>query len=789
MTLKEELLKSRSLLCMLLATLWFGVDCARAQGKPEQRSGVPSESHATADTLEHYATRGSEDDNIDLRYDTAVLLDTLWERLSNATEMQDYAQMQQLLDSLAKYMHSSNDSLMLLQYFIARGEACYALGQVANALQAYRSAVAVQTKDPSWNTFTAYASLGIIYAEYQYYPEALRNFEKADSVLFARGNNNGRSFLFQNMSEIFLRQGQNREALYACYDALLYLDVRYVALEVMIHVNMATAYARVGRKELMRVHADYALKYVRTYGDDALRKEVYILLAKAWQDCGDDARTDELLRAQEQLTQKPPQDIVYRTLLKMKAQRLEAKGDYANAQRALEAYLRYDDSTRRLLGQVDFAEAATTDALLSMRDQQQRHLDLLEETNSLRQRSYRRVTLLMVSVFMVTIGAWLTMRSMRAQHVQSLAGIQAMADRLSVVNASVEHRQQQLVRQQQQVQQQQQVLELSQRILRHFGQKLRGDLRYVSNLQNTLLPSAERLRDVFGESFAFYMPRDVVSGDFYSCAEVGEVKILAVFDCAGHGIPGALMSFVGNILMRKVVLEEKQDDPALILTRLHELVRQYLRSDDDCVVGFYTMDVSVAAWHARQNRLVISSASRTAYLFNEGEMHSYRGVLMSVGSLLLERTFFNDEVILSAPATLYLASDGYSDQMDKNNRKYGRQRFVQFLEEGVALPMQQQLSRLSSEFVRYKGDAMQTDDVCVLAVRLETSEKEVQQSKSEEETEFISKTDETQGAEREGGTRAFSRSFSKESDLKRVYGKRHCEPSVFQRFRLGEGLA
>lgn len=658
-------------------------------------------------------------DSVGLRRDTAAMVDTLWARLRDASAAQNNVWKLQLLDTLATYLRACNDSVMLLQYFTMRGEASYALGQVANALQAYRSAVAVQTRTPSWNTFASYGSLGIIYAEFHYYAEALRHFKKADSVLLACGSKDGRSFLFQNMSEILLRQGQPREALYACYEALRYMGVRYIPLEAMIHVNMATAYASLGQEELMRMHADYALRFARKYGDDELRQEVYILLAKAWQDCGDDARTDSLLRAQQKLGQKMPQDIVYRTLLKVRARRFEARGDYEGAQRELDAYLRYDDSSRRMLGQVDFTEAAVSDALLLMRDHQRRDLVLLEESNALRQRSYRRVALVMVVVFMSMIGAWLTMQSMRAQRMHSLADIQAVADRISVVNASVEHRQHQLAKQQQQLLLQQRVLELSQGILRHFEQKLLNDLDYVSNLQNALLPSPARLRSIFGETFALYMPRDVVSGDFYSCAEVGGVKILAVFDCAGHGIPGALMSIVGNILMRKVVQEEQEVDPARILTRLHQLVRRYLRSEEDCAVGFYTMDVSVAAWHAREGRLVIGNACRTAYLFTEGAMRSYRGANMSVGSLLVSQEYFNEEVVLSAPATLYLASDGYSDQMDSSNRKYGRQRLVQFLGEGVALPMPRQLSRLRDEFVRYKGDAMQTDDVCVLAVRLE----------------------------------------------------------------------
>ena len=178
------------------------------------------------------------------------------------------------------------------------------------------------------------------------------------------------------------------------------------------------------------------------------------------------------------------------------------------------------------------------------------------------------------------------------------------------------------------------------------------------------------------------------------------------------------MSFIGTILMRKVIREAQEIEPAGLLTRLHELMKQYLRDERGSGVGFYTMDASIAVWHAKERRLVLSSACRTAYLYTEGVMHAYRGVIMSVGSKLVEREYVNDEIDVPTSAMLYLSTDGYADQMDDENRKYGSVRFINLLTDVAAFPMQEQKARLLREFESYRAKTIQTDDVCVLGIRL-----------------------------------------------------------------------
>lgn len=709
---------SVGVLCVLLVCLVGGSGCSHPRGEAvvagqdSVKGGHPECVAVDSAALHEDSVPAASIQDVTAR------IDTLWNRADRAHEALRFREALQELDELGELLLAKGDSTDLVKYFAWRGDTYYSLGETTNALRAFRTALTFRTNNPQWELFSAYVNSGVIYGEFRYDAEALKNFQKADSVLRVRGNSNGRSYLRFNMSDIYLRDGHYEEALYACYDAQLSLRKRYVDLVALIHVQMARVYAKMGRTDLVKAHSDFVLNYVATRGSDRLWQEVYVKMASAWQDCGDDEQTESLLMTERALHVSNPSELVYRLLIKTTAKQLERTGDYAGAERVVDGYLRYDDSTRRLLAQVDFAEVATADAIFLMHAEQQRQLEQLEQERLARRGVYRWVALFMAGLFTLLVAIGLTMQAVREQRIQALISIRAVADRLAVVNASVEHRQMQLVQQQEEIEQQRVMLEQTQRMLRHVGKELRGDLRYVSNLQQTLLPSEEKLRSTLGETFVLYLPRDVVSGDFYSCAEVGDAKVLAVFDCAGHGIAGALMSIIGNILMRTVLQEESNPDPAIILTKLHRLVQQYLHDNRDSLVSFYTMDVSVAVWHARERRLVLSSACRTAYLYTEGQLHAYRGVLMSIGSTLVHRTYVNDEIVLSAPATLYLCSDGYADQLDKSNRKYGRVHFEKLLSNGAGHSMQQQLSVLRREFDSYRVGALQTDDVCVLGVRL-----------------------------------------------------------------------
>ncbi|HSH68069.1 MAG TPA: tetratricopeptide repeat protein, partial [Bacteroidia bacterium] len=80
---------------------------------------------------------------------------------------------------------------------------------------------------------------------------------------------------------------------------------------------------------------------------------------------------------------------------------------------------------------------------------------------------------------------------------------------------------------------------------------------YAKTIQETVLPTHHEIKKVFPKSFIVFKPKSIVSGDFYWIYMVGEMNILAVADCTGHGVPGAFMSlllFGLGLLMNDLIL-------------------------------------------------------------------------------------------------------------------------------------------------------------------------------------------------------------------------------------------
>ena len=70
-------------------------------------------------------------------------------------------------------------------------------------------------------------------------------------------------------------------------------------------------------------------------------------------------------------------------------------------------------------------------------------------------------------------------------------------------------------------------------------EEVKKSLQYSSRIQGAMLPSSlpENLTVA-----KIWKPLSVVGGDFYVIKDLGETIMIAVIDCTGHGVPGALLS-------------------------------------------------------------------------------------------------------------------------------------------------------------------------------------------------------------------------------------------------------
>lgn len=255
----------------------------------------------------------------------------------------------------------------------------------------------------------------------------------------------------------------------------------------------------------------------------------------------------------------------------------------------------------------------------------------------------------------------------------------------------------------------------------HKNEAIMGSIRYASRIQRAILPANERLERLFPSHFLFYRPRDVVSGDFYWVEKVGHRIVLAIADCTGHGVPGALMSMLGSEGLTRIVIQEGETRPAAILERLNTLVVDALRQET--TQNRDGMDIALCTLDERENTLCFAGANNPLLLVQDGKAKRIKGDRQAIGGKQRDQMSFTEHCFsLEQPATFYLFSDGFQDQFGgEENTKFMSKRFREFLFEGHELPFEAQHARLDQALQQWMNAAntRQTDDIIVFGARWE----------------------------------------------------------------------
>ncbi|MBI5219189.1 MAG: PAS domain S-box protein [Bacteroidia bacterium] len=251
---------------------------------------------------------------------------------------------------------------------------------------------------------------------------------------------------------------------------------------------------------------------------------------------------------------------------------------------------------------------------------------------------------------------------------------------------------------------------------------LTDSIQYAKLIQNSILPKQEEIKKYHPESFIYFKPKDIVSGDFYWFHGGGEQYIIAVADCTGHGVPGAFMSMIGNTLLNKIVNEENIYDPEMILHKLNiGIIESLNQGSDYSEIQDDGMDISVCLADMKKNELIISCANQIAFIIENGKVRSIRGSIYSIGGLISYKSspvFHNDKFKIDKGTTVYLISDGYQDQFGGvDYDKFGILRFESLLGSIHRLPMKEQQKILEQTHEEWRDKRNQTDDILVLGFR------------------------------------------------------------------------
>jgi len=242
-------------------------------------------------------------------------------------------------------------------------------------------------------------------------------------------------------------------------------------------------------------------------------------------------------------------------------------------------------------------------------------------------------------------------------------------------------------------------------------------INYALKVQTCILPSPRIVNKYLPHSFIFYLPKAIVSGDFYWIEKVEDVVLFAACDCTGHGVPGALISMVCQNALSRAVNELKLVQPAAILDKSGEFVlANFAKSENNLRDG---MDISLCAYNAKTNILEWAGANNPLWLLRDGELIETKADCQSIGNSDNIYPFTNHQFKLNPGDSIYIFSDGYADQSGPDGKKrISKKRFAELILSIQRLTMQEQKRELENYLSNYRKEVDQRDDVLVIGVKI-----------------------------------------------------------------------
>ncbi len=254
------------------------------------------------------------------------------------------------------------------------------------------------------------------------------------------------------------------------------------------------------------------------------------------------------------------------------------------------------------------------------------------------------------------------------------------------------------------------------------SRKITESINYAQRIQSSILPDGALIQQYLPKSFLFYRPRDVVSGDFPWFFVKDDALYIAAVDCTGHGVPGALLSFIGYFTLNNVVDHDSTYTAGRVLDLLHAGVRTTLRQDRAGADARDGMDIALCKICLREMRLEYAGAHRPLYLLHNGELTEYKGDRRAIGGIPNERKpeggFTNYEIPIATGDRVFFFSDGLPDQLGGEGglKKYSPQHVREVITKHSGLSMPKLAKFFSEDFAAHMGDGKQIDDVLLIGI-------------------------------------------------------------------------
>ncbi len=288
------------------------------------------------------------------------------------------------------------------------------------------------------------------------------------------------------------------------------------------------------------------------------------------------------------------------------------------------------------------------------------------------------------------------------------------ASEISIKNEEILAQKEEIVRQQTKV--------------KEVFEELTESIKTANRIQQSFLPPDDVIKKYLPDSFVLYLPKDIVSGDFYWLHVKYDKIYVAAVDCTGHGVAGAFMSIIGGNLLKQIVIENPTYNAAEILQQLSSELVRTLHQDTENAISNDGMDMSLCIIDIDENLIHFAGANNPLYIIREGQIVQVQSDKRSIGLQKSARPFnFNNNILeIQSGDRYYMFSDGFASQFGgaDGEEKLKYTRFRELLIRASSLNFPQQKALIYRQLKDWQGAAEQTDDIMLIGFAIPLKEEE-----------------------------------------------------------------
>ena len=262
-------------------------------------------------------------------------------------------------------------------------------------------------------------------------------------------------------------------------------------------------------------------------------------------------------------------------------------------------------------------------------------------------------------------------------------------------------------------------IELQKNAIEKQQKQIKDSIKYAEKIQKATFTKMSDIKKLIPYQFILFIPRDIVSGDFYYVKKIGKHLIIGAADCTGHGVPGAFVSMLGMSLLNEITENKEIVSPELILEELRKNIKSSLQQSQSNNSQNDGMDLALSVINTKTLELEFAGANNPLYIIRNQELIELLPNLNPVGFFFREKPFKKETFQLHKDDSFYIFSDGYADQFGgKKDRKFTTRRLKETLLSIQKYPMSMQKNLLKKQFYSWKGNGRQIDDVLIIGIKV-----------------------------------------------------------------------